>query len=137
MVHNNTGFDIVLFKSMLGGIGKNNQKEQQARTVREIYKSLKPGGELFFAENLVASPLHTYARKRFMKREKTWRYVSIAEMHSFLSDFACVDTAVTGCTGCFGRSDLQQRILGNVDRYCMNFLTPKKWKYIMIGVAKK
>jgi len=47
-------FDVVLFKSVLGGIGRGNRKDRQCRAVAEMYRALKPGGELWFAENLVA-----------------------------------------------------------------------------------
>ena len=42
---------------------------------------------VFFAENLVASPLHTLFRRRFVKWGTEWRYVSLEEMHEFLLPF--------------------------------------------------
>ena len=49
-------FDIIVFKSIIGGIGRNNNYEIQQRVFKEIYKALKPRGKLLFAENLIASP---------------------------------------------------------------------------------
>jgi SAM-dependent methyltransferase len=65
-------FDIVIFKSMLGGIGKNNNMELQQKVICEIHKALKPGGKLLFAENLRASPLHEFLRKRFISWGRRW-----------------------------------------------------------------
>ena len=62
-------FDVIAFKSIIGGIGRNDNIEMQKKTFSEIYKALKPGGKLLFAENLAASPLHQTLRKK-LKKEK-------------------------------------------------------------------
>lgn len=59
-------FDIIVFKSIIGGIGRNNNYEIQQKVFKKIYKALKPGGKLLFAENLIASPFHQRLRKRFV-----------------------------------------------------------------------
>ncbi|HNS41841.1 MAG TPA: methyltransferase domain-containing protein, partial [Taishania sp.] len=46
-------FDIIVFKSIIGGIGRNDKHENQQQVFKEIYKALKPGGKLLFAENLI------------------------------------------------------------------------------------
>lgn len=134
-------FDIIMFKSVLGGVGAGSneelQKELQGKAIKEMYRALKPGGELFFAENLVSSPIHKYFRSKFMKRQKHWRYDSSEELNEFLSVFSHVDSKITGFLGCLGRNEVQRRVLGVIDKYCMDFLIPERWKYIMIGVAKK
>lgn len=56
-------FDIIVFKSIIGGIGRNDNKEIQQLVFNQIYKALKPGGQLLFAENLSASPLHRFFSK--------------------------------------------------------------------------
>lgn len=68
-------FDVIVFKSIIGGIAKIGIIEVQKKVFQEIYKALKPGGILLFAENLVASPLHQFARKKFNKWGDYWRYV--------------------------------------------------------------
>ena len=80
-------FDIVVFKSIIGGIGSNDNYEAQQKTFNQIYKALKPGGKLLFAENLIASPLHQKLRKKFVNWGSTWRYVSINEIKECLKDF--------------------------------------------------
>lgn len=45
-------FDLVIFKSVMGSIGQSGKAEEQARAMACIYRALKPGGVLLFAENL-------------------------------------------------------------------------------------
>src|SRR5215475_9924859 len=58
-------FDVVLFKSMLGAVGRIGGNQLQAQAVKQMHKALKSGGELFFAENLVGCPLHQFFRRKF------------------------------------------------------------------------
>lgn len=130
-------FDIILFKSVLGAIGNRSNKAAQDQAIREIYKALKKGGELFFAENLVASPLHMYFRKHYVKWGTQWEYVSIPEMEAFLSSFQSVRYATLGFSGTFGRDEKQRQFLGKLDRLGLDRLVPAHWRYIMVGVAQK
>jgi SAM-dependent methyltransferase len=127
-------FDLVVFKSMLGGIPT---KEAQAVAIREMHKALKPGGELLFAENLTASPLHRFLRHRYVKWGREWRYVTMAEMLEFLAPFSRVKTRTLGFAGTFGRSEKQRNALGLCDRVLFNRLVPRRWRYILLGVAGK
>lgn len=43
-------FDLIVFKSVLGGVGRNNSIKNQKLMMSEIYKALKPSGEVWFAE---------------------------------------------------------------------------------------
>jgi 2-polyprenyl-3-methyl-5-hydroxy-6-metoxy-1,4-benzoquinol methylase len=36
-------FDVIAFKSILGGIGRNNNYDNIIKTINQIYKALKPG----------------------------------------------------------------------------------------------
>lgn len=130
-------FDIVFFKSVLGGIGADDNKENQINAIHQMYKCLKKGGELFFAENLVASPIHHFLRKNFILWGKKWRYVSIEEMLEMLSVFSDVRYITVGFLGAFGRNEWQRKMLGAFDKSFINFLVPIDWRYIMIGIAKK
>jgi lipopolysaccharide/colanic/teichoic acid biosynthesis glycosyltransferase/SAM-dependent methyltransferase len=132
-------FDIVIFKSILGGIGRNNNIELQQRTVNEIHKALKPGGKLLFAENLRASPAHQFFRNRFVKWGRTWRYVSISELENFfsVSSFAGHKINSTGVLAAFGRTERQRNLLSVIDRGFMNYIFPKNWKYIAYGIVEK
>jgi SAM-dependent methyltransferase len=132
-------FDVVLFKSILGGIGQPHpgSKELQAKAILEMHKALKKGGELFFAENLTASPLHKFLRRRFIKWGNTWRYPTLEEMQEFLSPFSEINYTTIGFAGTFGRTERQRNILGRADRMLIDRVVPVKWKYIIAGVARK
>jgi SAM-dependent methyltransferase len=130
-------FDIITFKSVLGGIGRGNNIEVQQKAIKEMYKALKPGGKLLFAENLIASPFHQFLRKRFIQWGQDWRYITIEEMLSFLKSFSTVNYITVGFFGAFGRNEFQRKILGWIDKCIFNKITPDKWKYIIIGIAQK
>jgi ubiquinone/menaquinone biosynthesis C-methylase UbiE len=130
-------FDVVFFKSVLGGIGSFNNKANQVKAINEIYKSLKKGGELWFAENLKASPLHRFARRLLVERVNSWRYVTIPEMKEFLSVFSEVEYRTAGFLSVFGINSFQRSVLGKIDRIIADKLVPKSWRYIIIGVARK
>jgi SAM-dependent methyltransferase len=130
-------FDIIIFKSVLGGIGRNNQMELQIKTFNQIYKALKPGGELFFAENLIASPIHQFFRRRFVRWGSEWRYVSRKEIMDWTSNYSEIKLKSVGFLGAFGRNEWQRDLLGTLDRIFFNYTIPDSWKYIIIGVARK
>jgi SAM-dependent methyltransferase len=130
-------FDVVLFKSMLGAVGRGGGKQLQVEAVKEMHKSLKCGGELFFAENLMGSPLHQFFRRKFVEWGTTWRYVSAAEMKEFLAPFSDVRYRTVGFAGAFGRSERQRGFLSFLDRTIFNYLVPETWRYIIIGIARK
>jgi SAM-dependent methyltransferase len=136
-------FDIVMFKSVLGAVGKGRsdseeeRRARQARAMMQIYRSLKKGGELFFAENLIASPFHQFFRRRFVEWGTLWRYVSLEEMNTFLSAFSRVEYRALGFAGAFGRVEVQRNVLAMLDQAILNHVVPDSWKYIMVGVARK
>ena len=130
-------YDIIIFKSVLGGVGRNNRKDLLVKCIDEIYKALKPGGELLFAENLVASPVHSFFRKKYVRWGDEWRYVTPAEIFEFTSEFTSISYKTVGFLGAFGRNEWQRNILGFFDRLLFNFVIPDSWKYIIIGVARK
>ena len=130
-------FDIVVFKSIIGGIGYNNNIEAQKLVFTQIYKALKPGGKLLFAENLIASPLHIYFRNKFIKWGSSWRYINAIEMRQFLKDFKHVELKSTGFLATFGRNETQRTVLHYFDKYLFNWLLPANWKYIIYGFAEK
>ena len=89
-------FDVVCFKSVLGGIGGAWGYEGQQQAVREMYRVLKPGGCLVFVEYTSASPLHRSARRRSVPWGKRWRYVSRHEVQELLAPFSRVDLRFLG-----------------------------------------
>jgi SAM-dependent methyltransferase len=129
-------FDIIVFKSIIGGISREND-EVQKQIFKQIHKALKKGGKLLFAENTKASKLHQKLRKKYVKWGASWRYVSVDEMHAALKDFSKYEMHSTGVMGTFGRSEGQRNFLSAIDKIALNAITPKSWKYICYGVAEK
>lgn len=129
-------FDIVSFKSVLGGIGRLDSYDRQQQAIAEMYRVLKPGGMMLFAENLVGSALHQYARRKFVRWGKSWRYLSFDEIKELLLPFREIDLKPYGCVAAFGRSEKQRRMLHAVD-IILNPLLPADFKYIVFGCAKK
>lgn len=130
-------FDVIVFKSIIGGIGSNDNYEIQQMVFKEIYKALKPGGKLLFAENLIGSAFHQKLRKRFVKWGNRWRYVTVDEMKGFLKDFSSIDIKTTGVLGTFGRNEKQRFLLSIIDDLFLNKICPDNWKYICYGIAEK
>ncbi|WP_316748973.1 class I SAM-dependent methyltransferase [Pedobacter gandavensis] len=127
-------FDIVAFKSILGGISQNGRNEYKLKTLNEIHKALKPGGKLLFAENLEASMLHKILRKNFGTPD--WNYVRLDEIEDIFQSYKSVNFTTVGFLGCLGRNETQRNILGRIDGKIEKMI-PGKMHYILIGVAEK
>ncbi len=130
-------FDIIVFKSILGGIGKNNHFDQQQLVISQIYKALKPGGKLLFAENLAASLMHQKLRRLFVPWGSRWRYLPLSEMHDLLQIFDNYTLHTTGFLAALGRTEFQRSYLAKADKALFNKLCPQYWHYIAYGVAEK
>ncbi len=130
-------FDVVLFKSVLGGVGHHGRKDRQRLAMDAIFRALKPGGELLFAENLVASPIHQLLRKRCTSWGDYWCYLTMEEMAAYAAQYAEVEMMSAGCVGAFGRTEGQRRFLGALDRLFMERVVPGRWRYLAFGVARK
>lgn len=129
-------FDIIIFKSIIGGISRSGQNELKKKIIDQAYQALKPGGQLFFAENLDSSALHRFARKRFVKWGSEWNYLKYKEIQPIFKDFSSVDYDTVGFFGAFGRSEKQRSVFGKIDKI-FKFILPKSKRYIVFGVAKK
>ncbi len=130
-------FDVIAFKSVLGGIGGGGHKERQQRAIDEIHKALKPGGKLLFVENLAGSALHQWVRRRFIEWGSWWRYVTLDEIRQFCQSFSRLEMHTTGVLGTFGRSERQRNALAAVDQALLNRTTPRRWQYLVYGIAEK
>jgi SAM-dependent methyltransferase len=130
-------FDVICFKSMLGGIVCNGSMKSADKAVAEIKRALKPGGKLLFAENLQATQIHHKFRKRYGAGKHGWRYFTISEICALLSQFTCFEYTTFGFLGCFGWSEAQRRVLGTLDTRLVARLVPSHWRYVLAGVATK
>ncbi len=129
----NDSYDIVIFKSMLGALGTNTKQKQ---ALKEAYRVLKPGGYLLFAENLKASRLHQFARKKFISWGENWHYPSLDEIQEQCSDFESFEYETHGLLSPFGRSENQRKTLSLLD-HTFRYITPESWRYILFGIAQK
>lgn len=128
-------FDVIVFKSLLGAVSRHDEG-MKAIALEQIHKSLKPGGQLLFAENLHASSLHTLLRRKFVRWGQSWRYLRYDEVRPLFKSFSHVEFRTVGFLGAFGRREWQRQLLGFVDRV-LDGATPRGWRYIVIGVAWK
>ena len=129
-------FDVIVFKSVLGGIGRDGNIAAQSKAIKEMHKSLKKGGMLLFCENLQGSALHRFFRTRYQPWGDSWRYITISEMKKYLADFSEVKVKTVGFLGCFGRNEAQRRMLARIDNM-ITLLVPENWRYVIIGIAVK
>lgn len=130
-------FDIIAFKSILGGISRNGQKHLVDVVLGQILRALKPGGTLLFAENLVASALHQFLRKKMTGWGSYWNYLDLDDVEDLFSHFDALQYDTAGFLGAFGQREYQRRILGKIDTLVCDRLLHNKMKYIIFGVAKK
>jgi SAM-dependent methyltransferase len=76
--------DFVFFKSVLGSDESNINSK---KALLEINRVLRPGGVLFFCENLKGSFFHQFSRKIFRSWGSSWNYTTIKRMRSDLNVF--------------------------------------------------
>jgi SAM-dependent methyltransferase len=130
-------FEIIVFKSVIGEIGVLGGKDKQQTAMNEIFKALKPGGKLLFAENLAATPVHAWLRRKIIRGAYKWRYLTIREMQDFLKRYSAHEMHVTGVAAALGRTERQRNLIALMDQAVLNWVTPKSWKYIAYGIATK
>ncbi|MCO5272952.1 MAG: class I SAM-dependent methyltransferase [Cyclobacteriaceae bacterium] len=130
-------FDIIVFKSILGGISRNGNSHLNQKVIDEVFKALKPGGKLLFAENLEASAIHRFFRKRLTRWGKYWNYLTIDEVPMMFKKYENVSFESVGFLGAFGRNEWQRSILGHLDTVIFDKFLSRKMRYVVFGVATK
>ena len=129
-------FDFVVFKSVLGAVGRDEHPEKQQLAIAEMHRVLKPGGVLFFAENLSASLLHKYMRRVFRPWGKYWRYITMHELHTWLAIFAEKEVRSTGFLAAFVPTRTGLKLLAASIDLMLEPL-PSNTKYVAYGFARK
>ena len=130
-------FDVVTFKSVLGGIGRNNNYELQEQCVGSIYRVLKEKGMCIFADNMRGSSFHRLLRKLFVPWGGTWHYETDEEVRVLFSRFRLIKTHKFGVLGTLGRSEPQRRALGTLDTMVFDKVFPDTSKYIGAYIFQK
>lgn len=126
-------YDVLAFKSMLGALGT---KERQLMAMREMYRVLKPGGVLLFAENLHGTGLHQWLRKRYVAWENYWRYLDPVTDSDLFASFRQVDEGTTGFLANLGRTEWQRGALARLDDLMLP-MVPRNLRTIWYGAAIK
>lgn len=128
-----SSFDIVFFKSVLGALGA---REKQRTALREMYRVLRPGGVLLFAENLAGSPLHAFFRRRFVRWATYWRYLRWPDDGDLFEPFEQLQVGTTGFLAPLGRSEAQRDLLARLDPPLTKLL-PARWRTVVFGALRK
>jgi len=129
-------FDVIVLKSIIGGVSHSGQDALQQVLLDQCYKALKPGGKLMYAENLCASKFHQFMRKKFVSWGDRWNYVQYKNVPQLFSKFPKHEYATRGFFGTFGRSEAQRNLLAKMDGIIQPIL-PKSMCYLVYGVAQK
>jgi SAM-dependent methyltransferase len=131
-------FDLVVFKSVLGGIPDSDLARHEA-AFEQVRKALKPGGRLIFAENLRGTVIHQLARRIAyrVRRVRMWQYITLRQYRDLLHDFDDVELRVTGFLGLFGRTESRRAALARADSALLNRAVPSSWHYVVYGTAVK
>lgn len=128
-------YDLIVFKSVLGSLG-NIQNQKIA--LSEIHRCLKPGGVVFFAENLKSTWVHSLLRYVFNSWSRShWFYPSKGEIENNLNlVFSNIKVQHHGFLGLFSRKKRINYFLSRVD-LTLSPLIPSSWKYIIYGWGEK
>jgi SAM-dependent methyltransferase len=129
-------FDVVISKSVLGGLGSTKGIEDQSLAIAAIYQSLKKGGVFLFAENLTATRTHRALRRNNTWTQR-WKYFTGNELDMLLRPFSNVYIEKVGVVACFGRNEFQRKQLSVLDSYLLQRVVPDSWKYLGFGFAIK
>ena len=126
-------FEIVTFKSVLGGIGSYDNIVNEQMVVEGIKHVLKKNGYVVFIENMQSTRMHRYLRRRFKNNAIYWHYQTDANIMGLFKDFVLVKKSYFGFFGLFGPNEILRRILGYID-YLFELFLPDSYKYVGVYV---
>jgi len=127
-------YDFILFKSMLGGIGRVGSEKLQMDVMRQVHKSLKKGGEVLFIENMRGVFIHQMYRKRYGATRNNWCYPSFSEFIKMSNIFSKVKCETFGVLGSSGNLLIKERTAFDLK---FEKIFPKSWRYIYAGIYQK
>lgn len=129
-------FDIITWKSVMGGVGYDNNYKNQKIMMEQCYKALKPGGMLMFVENLTGSKMHMFLRRKLRRWGNRWRYVQLGEFEDLLDMYTIQYIETFGFLGILGRKRILNILLSGIDKIFDRFIR-KNNRYIVSIVAMK
>lgn len=131
-------YDVITFKSVLGGVGRDNGYDRQEKMIENIYSALKPGGRLVFVENLKASVMHSFLRRKFRKWGQSWRYPTLDEIKELTAKFSSVSYKTVGFFGCLAKGPIavMSGAFDFIDK-TIDSTIPDESRYIVSCIAKK
>ncbi len=130
-------FDLICFKSMLGGIVREGRIGTAEKVMSQIHKALRSRGKLVFAENLYATELHAFLRSLFGAGKNKWRYFTVEEMNMLTESFTNQQFGTYGVSGLFGFNEKARNCLGVLDTLLLEKITGHKSRYIYGAVCEK
>ena len=130
-------YDLIIFKSILGGISRDNNLSLAKEAVDNMHALLKPGGTLLFAENLRGSVFHRLARKLFVKWGSSWNYLTVSELEELFSNFNYVEIKTTGFATAFAKGKKLNGLMSFFDNWIFNRVFGRRMKYVGYGKGKK
>jgi len=132
-------FDIVVFKSVLGGLG-GVDPELPAVALDEIRAALRPGGVLLWAENLRGNWLHRAARRMAyrIRGVPIWQYLALRRLRELLdARFVETEVRVGGVLAVLGTSEAARDRLARADQAVFDHIVPASWHYMAFGSARR
>ena len=129
-------FDLVCFKSVLGGIKTNFEpKETLEISFKQITKCLKKDGVLIFSENISSTIIHKLFRKKFATSIHGWSYFNIEELMRICdSSFHDYKHTTNGFITCFFPESIRE-MLSFFDNYFFCRIIPSKYHYVFIAIC--
>jgi SAM-dependent methyltransferase len=130
-------FDVVVTKSVLGGISGALGAGAMRTSIREMARVLRPGGHLLFAENLSGSAVHRQARK-VRAWHNAWHYPTYRTLEESFSEVGRLSMHATGCAAVLVPERLARtkQTVALIDNGLQK-LIPNRWCYVGYGDVLK
>lgn len=127
-------YNVIVLKSVFGAL----QNEISINSaVDNIFRNLKKGGILLFAENSKGTFFHQKLRKKYTDWGNIWFYFDDELIKRLFDKFEVVEVRHNGVLTVLGNRIGLSTIFSKLDKYFFNKITPNRVKYMLFGYAKK
>lgn len=127
-------YDVIIIKSVLGALQNETAIE---KALANVYRNLKKGGRVLFAENSKSTFAHQQFRKKFTDWGSIWYYFDKDSIQRLFKKFEEVEIQFNGLTAVFGNRVGMAKFFSRLDKYVFNKITPDRMKYMFFGSARK